>query len=262
MTIDLLVLGLDDVLFETHAAHFESCNHAFEKCGLSHQWSVEQYRRAALAHGGANAIRSVVEKSGAVIGRSNAAALSDEKNRLFHDLACQGRMTPNRGCMNLINEALEDGSKIAIVTDLPAQTAAVLLEQAFNDRLTDMFATIASGVSFDSPSDNNAYHLVLRTIGADPWRSVAIESFTSALLEAQRAGLWTLATTPHADDRDSVIGSDAWCPHLRARKQSSAMANLVEGRQGQIISFEMLDAMKNASRVSPSFARATTAAWA
>jgi beta-phosphoglucomutase-like phosphatase (HAD superfamily) len=33
MAIDLLVSGLDGVLFDTEAAHMESSNHAFAQCG-------------------------------------------------------------------------------------------------------------------------------------------------------------------------------------------------------------------------------------
>lgn len=262
MAIDLVVLGLDEVLFETEDLHFLSCNQAFRKCGMNHHWSIEQYRDAAHEHGAANAVRPAAEMSAASIGRSDATALGNEKNRLFHELACQGRMKPNPACVNLINEALEEGCKLAVVTDLPAKTAAALLEQAFGYRLTDMFAAIASAVSFDSSSDNGAYHLVLRTVGADPWRSVAIESSVAGLIAAQRAGFWTLATTPHADELDSVIGSDAWYPRLRAPEQSGGLANLEDNRQDRFISFEVLNALKNASRMDPSFAGPMAAAWA
>jgi beta-phosphoglucomutase-like phosphatase (HAD superfamily) len=262
MAIDFVAFGLDNVLFETEAAHLLACNHAFKKCGLSQHWSVEQYRNAALARGAAGAISSVTEKLGASISSSDAAALSVEKNLMFHDLACQGRIALHAGCASLIDEALEDGCKLAIVTDLPAHTVTVLLEQAFNEKLTDMFATIASAVNFDDPRDNSAYHLVLRTVGADPWRSVAIESSAPGLSAAQRAGLWTLATTPLTDDLDSVIGADSWYPHLRAQKHASGKIKGADGRQHRFISFAELDMLKSASRINPSFTRSTATAWA
>ena len=233
MAIDFVTLGLDNVLFETEDAHLLACNHAFEKCGLSHHWSIEQFRSAALVHGAAGALGAVTEKLGAVFHKVDAAALSVEKNRVFHELARQGRIALHAGCASLIDEALEDGCKLAIVTDMPAHTVAVLLEQAFKEKVTGMFAAIASAVDYDCPVDNNAYHLVLRTVGADPGRSAAIESAAPGLLAAQRAGLWTLAATPLADDR-----------------------------QHRFISFDALDAMKSASRIHPSFARSTAVAWA
>lgn len=262
MATDLLVLGLDGVLFNTEAAHFLSSNNALEKCGIRHGWSIEQYRNAALVHGAGNVIASLAEKPDSAIGRLDVGALSNEKNQSFHDLACQGRIALHPGCASLIDDALEDGCKLAIVTDLPARTAAVLLERAFDDRLTDMFATIASSANVDSTSDNNAYHLVLRTVATDPWRSVAIESTVPALLAAQRAGLWTLATTPFIDDMDSIAGADAWYPDLRASGHSRKMATVADAGQGRFISFDVLDALKNASRLKPSFAGITASAWA
>lgn len=255
MAIDFIVFGLDNVLFETEAAHLHSCNHAFEKCGLSHRWSVEQYRAAALAHGAAAATSAVTQKLGTAIDASDAAGLSHEKNRAFHNLACKGQVALHAGSARLIDEALEDGCKLAIVTDLPAHTATVLLEQAFNEKLTDMFSAIASGIHFYSPADNSAFHLVLRTVGADPWRSVAIESSVPGLLAAQRAGLWTLSAAPMIDDMDGMVGSDSWYPNLRAQKHADA-------KSGSFISLDELDALKNASRTNPTSVGRTAATWA
>jgi beta-phosphoglucomutase-like phosphatase (HAD superfamily) len=257
MAIDLIVLGLDNVLFDTEDAQLHSCNHAFEQCGISHRWSVDQYRNAAFAHGATKAIVSVMERLAGTIAKSDAALLSQEKNRSFHDLARAGRIALNSGCVHLIDEAVEDGCKLAIVTDMPASTAALLLEQAFKERLTDMFAAIASAVNFDPANDNSAYHLVVRTIGADPSRSVAIDASAPALLAARRAGLWTLATTPAIDGVDSITGSDSWCPDLRLSSSPSGNAD----GQARLVSLDMLEALKSASGMHPSFANPATAAW-
>lgn len=251
MTIEMVVFGLDSVLFDTEAAHFHSCNHAFEKCGLSHQWSLEQYRQAAIAFGAVNATDALAGKLGASIEKSDISALSQEKNRFFHELACNGDIALHPGCASLIEEALGDGCKLAIVTGLSAPTATVLLEQAFSDRLTDMFAAIASGVRFDSPSDNSAYHLVLRTVGADPWRSIAIASSSPALLTAKKAGLWTVATTPAIDTADSIAGADSWYPDLRLSQQPS-----------RFISLDILESLKSASRLNPAAVAPASSIWA
>jgi beta-phosphoglucomutase-like phosphatase (HAD superfamily) len=262
MAIDLIVLGLDGVVFETEDMHLLACNYAFEKCGLSHRWSIDQYRSAALKHGAARAMDAVASKLGASIGKADAMALTNEKHAAFHGFACQGRIALHAGCANLINDAIEDGSKIAVVTDMPAHTAAVLLEQAFNERLTDMFAAIASGVAFDSSSDNSAYHLVLRTVGADSSRSAAIDSSAPALLAAQRAGLWTLATSPGNGDLDSIPGADVWYPGLGRVSQLTAAGNGAESRHARFLSFDTLDALKSTSGMHPSRAGSGPVAWA
>lgn len=254
MAIDLLVLGLDGVMFDTEAAHLLSCNHALEQCGYDHRWSLQQFRNAALLHGAGNPF-------GAMARTSDSAMLHEEKERLFHELICESRVALHSGCVGLIEEALEEGCKLAIVTDLPASTATVLLEQAFCDRLTDMFAAIASSASVDFSSGNNAFHLVLRTVGADPWRSIAIDASTPALRAAQRAGFWTLATTPRIDTIESIDGSDAWHPDLRTSGHARSMENLAAAR-GRFLSFDSLDALKNVSRMNPPFTGTTAVAWA
>ncbi len=262
MAIDLIVFGLDDGLFDTEDAHLQSSNHAFENCGLSYRWTIEQYRSAALDYGASMAIAGVVEQIGLSKSGPEAAALLEEKQRLFHELACQGRITPRSGYANLIGDALDDGCKLAVATDLPASTATALLEQAFGGRLTELFAAIASEVNFGSSKGNNPYHLILRTVGADPWRSVAIESSTPALLAAQRAGLWTLATTPSIVGLESVAGADSWCPHLHAPGNSLRNTSIAERAEVQLVSFDVLDSMQAAARINPAFAASAPAAWA
>lgn len=262
MAIDLIVFGLDNGLFNTENAHLESSNQAFENCGLSYRWTIEQYRSAALDHGASGAISAVVGQMGYSKAAREAAALFEEKTRLFHELACQGRIALHTGYANLIDDALENGCKLAIATDLPASTATALLEQVFTERLTELFAAIASAVNFGSSWGNNPYHLLLRTIGADPWRSVAIESSAPALLAAQRAGLWTLATTPFADGVEGVAGADSWWPHLRAAGSSIPGTNMADGADAQLISFDVLDSMQAATRINPMFATSAPGAWA
>ena len=255
MAINLLVLGLDGVLFDTEAAHLHSDNHALEQCGSGHRWSLAQYRNAALLHGAGNALFALADSA-------DAATLSGKKEQQFHEIACQGRIALQPGCAELIGEALDEGCKLAIVTAVPARTATVLLEQAFGDRMTEMFAAIASSASIDASSDNNAFHLVLRTVGVDPWRSVAIDVSTPALLAAQRAGLWTLATTPCIDGLESIGGSDAWFPELRASGHSRHRAHSGDAGRRRFVSFDAIDSLKNASRMNPSFAGRTAVAWA
>jgi beta-phosphoglucomutase-like phosphatase (HAD superfamily) len=56
MSIDVIFLGLDGVLFDTEALHLAACNAAFENAGLSVRWSLPALRAAAATHGYARAI--------------------------------------------------------------------------------------------------------------------------------------------------------------------------------------------------------------
>ena len=47
MSIDVIFLGLDGVLFDTEALHLAACNAAFANAGLSIRWTLPALRAAA-----------------------------------------------------------------------------------------------------------------------------------------------------------------------------------------------------------------------
>ncbi|HJV50232.1 MAG TPA: HAD hydrolase-like protein [Noviherbaspirillum sp.] len=215
MGIEVLALALDGVIFDTEDAHLASCNAAFENCGLDLRWSMQQFREAARVWGPNNALAAVVGKISPPASPRDVARLLQEKQRRFRELVLAAPPALHAGCMQLMEDAVDSGCKLAIVTDMPAQTATALLDRAFGDALTNMFAVVVSGADFDASSGNGPYHLALRTVGADAAQCAAIDGSVAALRAAQQAGLWTVASTPYEKDIARISGADLWCPNLQ-----------------------------------------------
>lgn len=247
MGIEVLALALDGVVFDTEEAHLKSCNAAFESCDLDLRWSMQQFREAARVWGANNALACVTEKISAQVSRKDAARLLQEKHRLFHAFALDKLPVQHPGSARLMEDALDSGCKLAVLTDMPVPTATALLDRTFGDAVTNMFAVVVSGASFSDAAGNGPHHLMLRTVGVDAAHCAVIESAPPGLRAAQRAGIWTVAATPYEKDIAHISGADLWYPHLQELRHLIGKKN-TPSRAAEFVTFDALKMRKRGQR--------------
>lgn len=245
MAIEALTLALDGVIFDTEDMQLRACNEAFEHCGLGLRWSLQQLREASRTRGATHAVTALLDKLSLPASSREGTALLQEKNSVFHQLVQAGSVLPNQACVRLMEDALETGCKLAVVTDMPAQTATLLLEQAFGSAVTNMFAVVVSGAMFNEPAGNGPHALAMRTIGAEPSGCAAIDAAVPGLLAAQRAGIWSMAVTPYEKDIARITGADMWCPSLQELRHVIAQKRATRPMPAQFVSFDALRAFRN-----------------
>lgn len=244
MGIDLLVLALDGVMFDTEEAHLHASNAAFDSCGLRLRWSASQFREAARTWGATKAVSAVTEKIRDTVSNRDAEHLMQEKDRLFHEFVAELQPALHAGCAQLMNDALAGGCKLAVVTDMQAKTANALLEQAFGDAVNHRFAVVVSGAAYSAQPGNGPHDLAMRTVGVDAAQCVAIDAAAPGLRAAQRAGIWTIATTPYEKEMGSIAEADLWCPQLLELRELIAKRKAPRERAKRFVTFDMLRAMK------------------
>lgn len=243
MGIEAITLALDGVIFDTEDAHLRACNAAFETCGLDLRWSLPQLRAAARVRGATNAIAAVTEKMSLPPSSAEAIGLVQEKNRLFHEYALVGNPLRNAGCAQLMADALESGCKLAVVTDMPMQTATALLEQAFGNAVTNVFEVVVSGADYGI-AENGPFELALRTVGADPADCVAIDAAVPGLTAAQQRRIWTMAATPYEKDIARISGADIWCPQMQELRHVIEQRNAARAQPERFVTFGALRGFK------------------
>lgn len=245
MAIEALALALDGVIFDTEDMHLHACNTAFEHCGLGLRWSVQQLREATRVRGATHAALAVLDKLSIPVTSAEAVSLLQEKNRAFHELAQDGGAALNPACVSLMEDALERGCKLAVVTDMPAQAATAMLEHAFGNAVTNMFDVVVSGAEFRDAADNGPFHLALRTVGIAPSDGAAIDASVPGLRAAQAAGIWTMAVTPYEKDIARITGADLWCPQLQELRHVIEQKRASRPTTGKFVTFDALRAFKN-----------------
>ncbi|MET0323551.1 MAG: HAD family hydrolase [Duganella sp.] len=196
MSIDVIFLGLDGVLFDTEALHLAACNAAFANAGLSVAWTPRALRSAVAAHGNARAIHAALPPQVLARDKKRVAEMADDKHREFHHAIVTAPPKPLPAALALIDDAIADGCKICIVTDLPAAAASALLSNAFGTDVNSLFAVVAGGASFDAPAGTGPFARALHAMGVQPSDAVAIDAGEPALRAAEEAGLWTVSIAP------------------------------------------------------------------
>ena len=238
MAIEALILALDGVIFETETTHLEACNAALAECGLSQRWTLSQYREAARMHGASHALAALFP----ALAAPRARALQEEAERQFRQRIRTAALARHPGCAALMDEAIGHGCKLAVVTDMPAQSASELLQQAFGNDVNNTFTVVIGGASFSDATGNGPHHLALRTLGVEAERCAAIDAAVPGLASAQQAGVWTMAATPYARDVARISAADLWCPHLQELRD--LIGKRTDKEPGRFVSFSTLRSLK------------------
>lgn len=200
MSIDVIFLGLDGVLFDTEALHLAACNAAFENAGLSVRWSLPALRAAAATHGYARAIGAAINGEVFARDKDKVAALYADKHRHFHQAITAQPQKALQAAMVLIDDAISAGGKICIVTDLPAHSTSALLSGCFGADVNSLFTVVSGGASFEGQAGTGPYAHALAAIGIAPQDAIAIDTAVPALQAAKELGLWTVSVAPYGND--------------------------------------------------------------
>jgi len=204
MSIDVIFLGLDGVLFDTETPHLSACNAAFATAGLSLRWDARDLRHAVATHGYARAIEGALPPSMPARDRKRAAEMAQDKHREFHHAIVTAPPKALPAALALIDDAIADGCKICILTDLPAATASALLSNAFGTDVNSLFTVVTGGANFDGPTGTGPYARALHAIGVQASDAIAIDAGAPALRAAESAGLWTVSIAPARHGADVV----------------------------------------------------------
>ena len=200
MSIDVIFLGLDGVLFDTEALHLAACNAAFAEVELSLRWTLPALRAAAATHGYANAITAALASVALPRDKGVVAALHAEKHRQFQLAVAANPPKASPAALALIEDALAAGCKLPVLSDLPAPVAAALLEHCFGADVTSLFTVVAGGVSFDGQAGPGPFGHALHAMGIEAAAAIAIDTVAPALRAAEQSGLWTVSVAPYGAD--------------------------------------------------------------
>jgi len=200
MSVDVIFLGLDGVLFDTEALHLAACNAAFANAGLSVRWTLPALRAAAATHGYARAVGAIAAMSMIARDKRRVAALFDDKHREFHQAILARPPQAQPAALALIEDATSAGSKICILTDLPSSAASALLERYFGADVTSLFSVVAGDCRFDGFSGTGPYGHALHAVGALPREAIAIDTAVPALRAAADTGMRTVSVAPYGTE--------------------------------------------------------------
>ncbi len=201
MTINAILLNLDEILFDTAPLHLAACRAAMEGTGVPLRWSVPELREVASTVGWTRVLDVALpqqdaadqcDKGGKGARRPRAIDLHAAHHRHFHAALAKRKPEANPRGVQLIKDALDAGCKLGVISDLPAPSASALLEHLFGNDVNSKFTLVASRHDAPHRQHDGMHALALRTMGVHAEETVLIDTSLPNLLAARKAGLRTV----------------------------------------------------------------------
>jgi HAD superfamily hydrolase (TIGR01509 family) len=196
-----LIFDVDGTLADTERdGHRVAFNRAFARSGLNWDWSVELYGELLAIAGGKERIRFYINEYQPDFERPTdldpfIANLHALKTRYYQQIVAEGAIPLRRGVKRLLQEAREQGMRLAIATTAALPNVTALLEHTLGSDSPSWFEVIAAGdiVPAKKPAPD-IYHYVLETMGLEARDCLVFEDSNHGFSASSQAGLKTVVT--------------------------------------------------------------------
>jgi HAD superfamily hydrolase (TIGR01509 family) len=220
----VLLWDVDGTLAETERdGHRVAFNQAFADAGLPWSWDVARYGELLRVTGGRERLLLDMQSRGdvpAAPGEREALArrLHARKNEFYADLVTGGAIALREGVVELMQECLERGVRMGVVTTTSRSNLDALLRVHLGPRWAESFAVLVCGedVSRKKP-DPEAYQRALRALGVGPLAAVALEDSPGGVAAARAADVPVVVTRSAYFAEATIEGAIAIGPGLHRR---------------------------------------------
>jgi len=215
-----LIFDVDGTVADTERdGHRVAFNVAFKETGLDWEWSVELYGKLLAVTGGKERMRYYLDNFNQDYARPDnlegfIAKLHKLKTHHYTELMSQGHIPLRPGVERLMNEARQQGIRLAIATTTTPKNVEVLLTETLGAESLEWFDVIAAGDIVESKKPaSDIYDYALKELKLEAKNCLALEDSENGILSSLRADLKTIVTiNEYTKDHDfsgaSVVLSD------------------------------------------------------
>lgn len=206
-----LLFDVDGTLADTERdGHRVAFNLAFDDAGLDWHWSVDDYAWLLQVTGGKERMRFFIEQKQPPLPAgfdldSMIPELHQSKTDHYTRLLGEGRIPLRVGAERLINEARENGMRLAIATTTTPANVTALLENTLGVESIGWFEVIAAGdvVPAKKPAPD-IYQWAMQQMKLQPGECIAFEDSENGVISVRDSGIKALlVTTNHyTEDHD------------------------------------------------------------
>ncbi|MBE9180463.1 HAD family hydrolase [Oculatella sp. LEGE 06141] len=242
-SLQALIFDVDGTLADTERdGHRVAFNRAFADAGLDWDWSPEVYGELLSVTGGKERIRYFITQyhpEGVPSGdlQDWIAGLHASKTKYYTQLLSDGHIPLRPGVRRLIQEAREQGMRLAIATTTTPDNVFALLEAALAPGSPDWFEVIAAGdiVPAKKPAPD-IFHYALKRLELEPQECLVFEDSGHGVDASHQAGLPTVVTVNSYTHNQDFSGAALILNHLGEPDQPF---EVMAGEAGQATYFDL-----------------------
>jgi HAD superfamily hydrolase (TIGR01509 family) len=199
--LQALLFDVDGTLADTERdGHRPAFNMAFKAAGLDWHWDEALYGELLAVTGGKERIRYYVEKFNSHFIKPDhfndfVKSLHASKTQFYTQLMAEGKIPLRVGVERLINEARNEGMRMAIVTTTTPENVTALLKSTLGPESESWFEVIAAGdiVPAKKPAPD-IYLWALEQMSLAPEDAIAFEDSLNGIKSSAAARLKTIIT--------------------------------------------------------------------
>lgn len=231
-----LIFDCDGVLVDTERdGHRVAFNEAFQALGLVREWSVERYGELLLTAGGKERMRRDFDETGwpaSSLGHDALIAdLHKAKTDIFMRLIESGRMPLRPGIARIVDEAIEQGIKLAVCSTSNERAVQAVVDVMLGAERSPHIRVFAGDMVAAKKPAPDIYQMAARTLGLDPARCVVIEDSNNGLRAAKAAGMNCIVTISSYTGEEEFSLADRVVDDLDSGKVDIAACRAVIGRR-------------------------------
>lgn len=208
--------ALSDLDLDGHRVVF---NAAFAAHGLGIQWSVARYRQLMALHEERRRVTAELRKRCVgtecdVLTELLADEICATKDQMFDEMILDAGLTPRAGLVDLVMDAFGAGIPVGVVSSGRRTWVEPLVRQLVGEGLVE---TVVTGDDVSTPGrHSDAYRHILGELGVPAHAALGLVGSTSALRDANAAGLASVLIDPETtvvpsavEVRPDYAGADA-----------------------------------------------------
>ncbi len=222
LQLKALIFDVDGTLADTESAHLAAFNHAFAEQGLDWHWDVALYTSLLEISGGKERMLHYWKQVHPDMKDIDGSGLRDTIDHLHalktasYEAAVQGGAVQLRpGVLALIQQAHQQGLRLAIATTTSPVNIAVLLRNAIGPDWKDLFIVIEDASTAPKKKPHpQVYVQTLARLGLPSGACLALEDSSNGLRAAVAAGIKTIITPNNFTSHHDFTGALQVLPNL------------------------------------------------